>query len=147
VPTRPAVRRRHRRPAINGTLTRPTYPRRSRTTTPPHHVEFAVTGGTVGTLSLSLNITHTFRGDLVVTLSTRRHVVHRQQPRRRLADNIVLTNMAITTFSATRGGAPGAQDPGPQQGRRQAQLVVAHIWAPAAAGSQPVGSATRTSRR
>jgi hypothetical protein len=60
-----------------------------------------VTGnGTVGTLSLSLNITHRFRGNLVVTLvapdGTSFIVRNRQGGS---ADNIIINNMAITTFN------------------------------------------------
>jgi Zn-dependent metalloprotease/subtilisin-like proprotein convertase family protein len=61
----------------------------------------AVTGnGTVGSLSLSLNITHTFRGDLVVTLiapdNTQFVVSNRAGGS---ADNLVITNQAITAFN------------------------------------------------
>ena len=61
----------------------------------------AVAGsGTVGSLALSLNITHTFRGDLVVTLiapdGTSFVVSNRAGGS---ADNIVITNQAITTFN------------------------------------------------
>jgi subtilisin-like proprotein convertase family protein len=61
----------------------------------------AVAGtGAVGSLSLSLNITHTFRGDLVVTLiapdSTQFVVSNRAGGS---ADNLVITNQAITTFN------------------------------------------------
>jgi Zn-dependent metalloprotease/subtilisin-like proprotein convertase family protein len=64
-----------------------------------------VTGnGTVGSLSLSLNITHTFRGDLVVTLvapdGTSFIVSNRAGGS---ADNIVISNMAITTFNGHTG--------------------------------------------
>jgi Zn-dependent metalloprotease/subtilisin-like proprotein convertase family protein len=60
-----------------------------------------VTGnGTVGSLSLSLNITHPFRGDLVVTLfapdGTSFIVSNRQGGS---ADNIIINNMAIATFN------------------------------------------------
>jgi subtilisin-like proprotein convertase family protein len=60
-----------------------------------------VTGnGTVASLSLSLNITHTFRGDLVVTLispgGTQFVVSNRVGGS---ADNIVITNQAVTTFN------------------------------------------------
>jgi len=60
-----------------------------------------VTGnGTVGSLSLSLNITHRFRGNLVVTLiapdGTPFIVRNRQGGS---ADNIIINNMAITTFN------------------------------------------------
>ncbi|HSS03460.1 MAG TPA: proprotein convertase P-domain-containing protein, partial [Kofleriaceae bacterium] len=60
-----------------------------------------VTGnGTVGTLSLSLNITHRFRGDLVVTLvapdGTSFIVRNRQGGS---ADNIIINNLAIPTFN------------------------------------------------
>jgi subtilisin-like proprotein convertase family protein len=66
----------------------------------------AVTGnGTVATLSLSLNITHTFRGDLTVTLispgGTQFIVSNRAGGS---ADNIVLTDSAITAFN----GQPAA---------------------------------------
>jgi subtilisin-like proprotein convertase family protein len=61
----------------------------------------AVTGnGKVASLSLSLNITHTFRGDLVVTLispgGTQFIVSNRAGGS---ADNIIITNQAITTFN------------------------------------------------
>ncbi len=61
----------------------------------------AVTGaGTVASLALSLNITHTYRGDLVVTLispaGTQYSVSNRAGGS---ADNIVLTNQAVTTFN------------------------------------------------
>jgi subtilisin-like proprotein convertase family protein len=61
----------------------------------------AVTGnGKVASLSLSLNITHTFRGDLVVTLiapgGTQFIVSNRAGGS---ADNIILTNQAITAFN------------------------------------------------
>jgi Zn-dependent metalloprotease len=60
-----------------------------------------VTGnGAVGSLSLSLNITHRFRGDLVVTLiapdGTSFIVRNRQGGS---ADNILINNLAITTFN------------------------------------------------
>ena len=60
-----------------------------------------VTGnGTVGSLSLSLNITHTFRGDLVVTLiapdGTQFIVSNRAGGS---ADNIIITGQAITAFN------------------------------------------------
>ncbi|HET7506365.1 MAG TPA: proprotein convertase P-domain-containing protein [Kofleriaceae bacterium] len=66
----------------------------------------AVVGnGTVATLALSLNITHTFRGDLVVTLispgGTQFVVSNRAGGS---ADNIVLTDQAITAFN----GQPAA---------------------------------------
>jgi subtilisin-like proprotein convertase family protein len=66
----------------------------------------AVVGnGNVGTLTLSLNITHTFRGDLVVTLispgGTQFIVSNRAGGS---ADNIVITNQAITAFA----GQPAA---------------------------------------
>jgi subtilisin-like proprotein convertase family protein len=65
-----------------------------------------VTGnGTVASLSLSLHITHTFRGDLVVTLispgGTQFVVSNRAGGS---ADNIIITNQAITTFN----GQPAA---------------------------------------
>jgi zinc metalloprotease ZmpA len=65
-----------------------------------------VTGnGAVGTLSLSLNITHRFRGNLVVTLiapdGTSFIVRNRQGGS---ADNIIINNLAITTFN----GRPAA---------------------------------------
>jgi Zn-dependent metalloprotease/subtilisin-like proprotein convertase family protein len=56
--------------------------------------------GLVGSLSLSLNITHTFRGDLVVTLiapdNTQFVVSNRQGGS---ADNIIINNQAITSFN------------------------------------------------
>jgi zinc metalloprotease ZmpA len=60
-----------------------------------------ITGnGTVGSLSLSLNITHRFRGNLVVTLiapnGTSFIVSNRQGGS---TDNIIINNMAITTFN------------------------------------------------
>ncbi|TMQ27939.1 MAG: hypothetical protein E6J90_01420 [Deltaproteobacteria bacterium] len=59
-----------------------------------------VGNGAVGTLSLSLNITHTFRGDLVVTLispgGTQFIVSNRAGGS---ADNIVITNQVITAFN------------------------------------------------
>jgi subtilisin-like proprotein convertase family protein len=60
-----------------------------------------VTGnGTVASLSLSLNITHTFRGDLVVTLispgGTQFIVSNRAGG---AADNIIIANQAVTTFT------------------------------------------------
>jgi zinc metalloprotease ZmpA len=63
----------------------------------------AVTGnGTVSSLSLSLNITHTFRGDLVVTLlapSGATFVVSNRAGGS--ADNLVITNQAITAFNGS----------------------------------------------
>jgi subtilisin-like proprotein convertase family protein len=60
--------------------------------------------GTVASLSLSLNITHTFRGDLVVTLvapdGTSFIVSNRAGGS---ADNIIISNMAITTFNGHTG--------------------------------------------
>jgi subtilisin-like proprotein convertase family protein len=61
----------------------------------------AVTGtGTVASLALSLNITHPFRGDLVVTLiapdNTQFVVSNRAGG---LAHNLVITNQAITSFN------------------------------------------------
>jgi zinc metalloprotease ZmpA len=57
-------------------------------------------GGNVASLSLSLNITHTFRGDLVVTLiapdGTPFVVSNRQGGS---ADNIVINNMPITALN------------------------------------------------
>ncbi|HEU4734318.1 MAG TPA: proprotein convertase P-domain-containing protein [Kofleriaceae bacterium] len=66
----------------------------------------AVVGnGTVASLALSLNITHTFRGDLVVTLispgGTQFIVSNRAGGS---ADNIILTDQAITAFN----GQPAA---------------------------------------
>jgi len=60
-----------------------------------------VTGnGSVASLALSLNITHTFRGDLVVTLiapgGTQFVVSNRAGG---AADNLVITNQAVTTFN------------------------------------------------
>ena len=56
--------------------------------------------GAVGSLSLSLNIAHRFRGNLVVTLiapdGTSFTVRNRQGGS---ADNIIINNMAITTFN------------------------------------------------
>jgi subtilisin-like proprotein convertase family protein len=56
--------------------------------------------GNVGTLSLSLNITHTFRGDLVVTLispgGTQFIVSNRAGGS---TDNIIITNQVITAFT------------------------------------------------
>ena len=89
----------------------------------------AVTGnGTVGSLSLSLNITHTFRGDLVVTLiapSGTQFIVSNRAGGS--ADNIIITNQAITAFNGqAAGGHLAAQGPGPRgRRRRQPQLVVA----------------------
>ena len=61
----------------------------------------AVTGnGTVSSLSLSLNINHTFRGDLVVTLiapDNSTFVVSNRAGGS--ADNIIITNQAITAFN------------------------------------------------
>jgi subtilisin-like proprotein convertase family protein len=61
----------------------------------------AVTGnGTVSTLALSMNLTHTFRGDLVVTLispgGTQFLVSNRAGGS---ADNIILTNSAVVAFN------------------------------------------------
>jgi subtilisin-like proprotein convertase family protein len=61
----------------------------------------AVTGnGTVSSLALSLNISHTYRGDLVVTLvspgGTQFVVSNRAGGS---ADNLVLTNSAVTAFA------------------------------------------------
>src|SRR5262249_40039427 len=61
----------------------------------------AVVGaGTVGSLSLSLNITHTFRGDLLVTLiapdGTQFVVSNRAGGS---ADNLVITNQTIANFN------------------------------------------------
>jgi subtilisin-like proprotein convertase family protein len=61
--------------------------------------------GNVASLALSLNITHTFRGDLVVTLiapSGTQFVVSNRAGGS--ADNIIITNQAITTFN----GQPAA---------------------------------------
>ena len=61
-----------------------------------------VGNGAVATLQLSLNITHTFRGDLVVTLispgGTQFVVSNRAGGS---TDNIIITNQAITTFNGT----------------------------------------------
>jgi len=66
----------------------------------------AVTGnGNVGSLALSLHITHTFRGDLVVTLTSpggQNFIVSNRAGGS--ADNIVLVNQPITAFN----GAPAA---------------------------------------
>jgi len=56
--------------------------------------------GTVGSLALSLNITHPFRGDLKVTLISptgTQFVVSNQEGGS--ADNIVITSQSITTFN------------------------------------------------
>ncbi|HEY0476797.1 MAG TPA: proprotein convertase P-domain-containing protein [Kofleriaceae bacterium] len=65
-----------------------------------------VTGnGNVGTLSLSLNISHTFRGDLVVTLISPGGVQFVVSNRAGgSAANLVITNQAITAFN----GQPAA---------------------------------------
>ncbi|HSR98756.1 MAG TPA: proprotein convertase P-domain-containing protein [Kofleriaceae bacterium] len=64
----------------------------------------AVTGGSVGTVSVSLNITHTFRGDLVVTLvgpdGTSSILSNRAGGS---ADNLVITNMVVPVFSGKTG--------------------------------------------
>jgi hypothetical protein len=56
--------------------------------------------GTIKSLSLSLSITHTYRGDLVVTLispdGTQFSISNRAGG---AADNIIVTNMAITTLN------------------------------------------------
>jgi subtilisin family serine protease/subtilisin-like proprotein convertase family protein len=61
----------------------------------------AVTGnGTVGSLSLSVNITHTYRGDLVVTLISpagTEFVAHNRSGGS--ADNLVLTDVPVTAFN------------------------------------------------
>src|SRR4029078_6971907 len=66
----------------------------------------AVTGnGNVGSRALSLHITHTFRGDLVVTLTSpggQNFVVSNRAGGS--ADNIILNNLTITAFN----GAPAA---------------------------------------
>jgi subtilisin-like proprotein convertase family protein len=63
-------------------------------------VNSVVGSGTVASLSLSLNITHTFRGDLVVTLvspgGTSFIVSNRAGGS---ADNIIIANQAITNFN------------------------------------------------
>jgi subtilisin-like proprotein convertase family protein len=59
-----------------------------------------VGNGNVATLSLSLNITHTYRGDLKVTLISpggTQLVVHDRVGGS--ADNLVITNQAITAFN------------------------------------------------
>jgi subtilisin-like proprotein convertase family protein len=61
----------------------------------------AVTGnGTVGSMTLSAHITHTYQGDLVVTLigpdGTSYTAWNRQGGS---ADNVVLTNVAVSTFN------------------------------------------------
>lgn len=65
----------------------------------------AVTGdGTVASLALSLNLTHTFRGDLVVTLSApdgASFVVSNRAGGS--ADNLILTNQAITALNGHTG--------------------------------------------
>jgi len=65
-----------------------------------------VTGnGNVASLALSLNITHTFRGDLVVTLispgGTQFVVSNRAGGS---ADNLVITNQAVTAFNGPAAG-------------------------------------------
>ncbi|MEZ4363463.1 MAG: S8 family serine peptidase [Kofleriaceae bacterium] len=66
----------------------------------------AVTGnGNVGSLALSLNITHTWRGDLVVTLTSPTGTVFTVSNRAGgSADNLILTDSVITTFA----GQPAA---------------------------------------
>jgi subtilisin-like proprotein convertase family protein len=63
----------------------------------------AVTGnGNIASLALSLKITHTFRGDLVVRLTApggQQFFVSNRQGGS--ADNIILTNLAITAFNGT----------------------------------------------
>lgn len=61
----------------------------------------AVTGnGTVASLALSLNISHTYRGDLVVTLTSPAGTVYSVSNRAGgSADNLVLTGSAITAFA------------------------------------------------
>src|SRR5262249_53693948 len=60
-----------------------------------------VTGnGTVASMSISLNITHTFRGDLKVTLISpggTQFVVHNRTGGS--ADNLVITNLPIAAFN------------------------------------------------
>src|SRR6185436_6209984 len=60
-----------------------------------------VTGnGTVASLTLSLNITHTFRGDLVVTLGSPGGTPFSVSNRAGgSADNIVITNQAVSAFN------------------------------------------------
>jgi Zn-dependent metalloprotease/subtilisin-like proprotein convertase family protein len=87
---------------VNGTFSSPNVPR----SIPDNNATgvtstLAVAGsGTVGSLALSLNITHTFRGDLVVTLiapdGTSFIVSNRAGGS---ADNIIISNQAITTFN------------------------------------------------
>ena len=61
----------------------------------------AVTGnGTVGSLALSLNIGHTYRGDLIVTLTSPAGTVYSVSNRAGgSADNLVLVDSAITAFA------------------------------------------------
>ncbi len=65
----------------------------------------AVTGdGTVASLSLSLNLSHTFRGDLVVTLTAPDGTAFVVSNRAGgSADNLVLTNSAIAAFNGHTG--------------------------------------------
>jgi subtilisin-like proprotein convertase family protein len=66
----------------------------------------AVTGtGNIGTLALSVNITHTFQGDLKVTLTSpngTQYVAHNRTGGS--ADNVVLVNVPVTVFN----GQPAA---------------------------------------
>jgi subtilisin-like proprotein convertase family protein len=61
----------------------------------------AVTGaGNVSTLALSLNISHTYRGDLIVTLTSPAGIVFTVSNRAGgSADNLILTAQAITAFA------------------------------------------------
>jgi subtilisin-like proprotein convertase family protein len=63
-------------------------------------VNSVVGSGTVGSLSLSLNITHTFSGDLVVTLISPGGISFIVSNRAGgSADNIIIANQAITAFN------------------------------------------------
>jgi subtilisin-like proprotein convertase family protein len=87
---------------INGTFTSTDVPKAipDNNTTGITSNNVVAGNGTVGSLSLSLNITHTFRGDLVVTLiapdNTQFVVSNRAGGS---ADNIIINNQAITTFN------------------------------------------------
>ncbi len=61
----------------------------------------AVAGtGNIGTLALSLNIAHTYRGDLIVTLTSPAGTVYSVSNRAGgSADNLILTASAVTAFN------------------------------------------------
>jgi subtilisin-like proprotein convertase family protein len=68
----------------------------------------SVTGnGTVATLSYSLNLTHTYKGDLKITLiapnGTTQQVIHNRTGSS--ADNVIFSNVSSTAFNGT--GAAG----------------------------------------